>query len=128
MCPNFDVRYQIESNPKNILMAIFVDLRPCLFTTNSAKLSCASEVTLMQGHHGRQGSQSLVLGWILRNRKRQQQWRRAGEVADTMASLPAKNLPWWPCNVLTTVGFQPSLTQCSKTVVTWQQKLKEAYP
>ena len=40
--------------------------------------------------HERQGSQGWVLGWILRNRKRQQQRWRAGEVATTMASLPAK--------------------------------------
>jgi hypothetical protein len=48
--------------------------------------------------HGRQGSQGLVLGWILRNRKRHQQWRRAGEVATTMASLPAKNYHGGPEN------------------------------
>ena len=46
-----------------------------------------------QGRHGRQGSQGLILGWILRNRKCRQQWWRTGEVAATMASLPAKNLP-----------------------------------
>ena len=45
-----------------------------------------------QGRHGRQGSQGLVLEWILRNRK----WR-AGEIAATMASLPTKNLPWRTC-------------------------------
>ena len=47
------------------------------------------------GRHGKQesqGSQGLVLGWILRK------WwpQRACEVAATMASLPAKNLPWRP--------------------------------
>jgi hypothetical protein len=37
-----------------------------------------------QGSHGRQGSQGLALGWILRNRKWQWQWRRASEVAATL--------------------------------------------
>ena len=35
----------------------------------------------VQGRHGRQGSQCLVLGWILKNRKWRWQWGRAGEVA-----------------------------------------------
>ena len=30
---NFDLRYQIEPNPGNIFMAVFIDLWPCLFTT-----------------------------------------------------------------------------------------------
>ena len=58
---------------------------------------------VMQGRFERQGSQGLVLGWILRNRKRWQQWRSTGEVVATMASLPAKNLPWQTCDVATTV-------------------------
>ena len=45
MGPNFDLRISIHPNPVNIYMAIFIDLWPCLFT-NSAKLSCSSEVTL----------------------------------------------------------------------------------
>ena len=49
---------------------------------------------MYQGHHGRQGSQGLVLGWILRNRKRQYQRQLASEVAAIVAFLPAKNLPW----------------------------------
>ena len=52
-----------------------------------------------QGRHGRQGSQALVLDWILRNTKRQRQRRRTGEVAATMDCLPAKNLPWLPCRI-----------------------------
>ena len=53
-------------------------------------------VHAMQGRHGRQGSQGLVLGLSLRNRKLQ--WRHVGEVAATMVYLAAKNLPRWPCN------------------------------
>ena len=52
---------------------------------------------MYQGRHGRQGSQGLVFGWILRNRKWRRQRRRASEVAATMTSLPTKNLPWRPC-------------------------------
>ena len=33
MCPNFDLQYQTEPNTKNIFMAVFRDLWPCLFTT-----------------------------------------------------------------------------------------------
>ena len=48
-----------------------------------------------QGRHGRQSSsQCLVLGCILRNRKQWWQSRCTSEVAATLASLPAKNLPW----------------------------------
>ena len=43
------------------------------------------EVNKWQGRHKRQGSQGLVLGWILRNKKHRQQWRCLGEVAATMA-------------------------------------------
>ena len=43
--------------------------------------------------------EGLVLGWILRNRKRwRQRWHR-GKVAATMVSLPAKNLQWRPWRV-----------------------------
>ena len=55
--------------------------------------------------HGRQGSQGLVRGWILRNRKRQ--WRRTGEVATTMVSLPTKNLLWRPCTIYTKLLLMP---------------------
>ena len=51
-----------------------------------------------QGRNGRQGSQGVVLSWILRNRKWRRQRGRTGEVAAAMASLPAKNLPWRPCH------------------------------
>ena len=43
MRPNFDVRYQIKPNCNNIFMAIFIDLWPCLLTTNSAKHSCSTK-------------------------------------------------------------------------------------
>jgi hypothetical protein len=55
--------------------------------------------------HGWQGSQGLVLGWILRNRKLWWQRRQAGEVATTMASLPDKNLPWLHCAYSSTFGW-----------------------
>ena len=55
---------------------------------------------LMKGRQDRQGSQGLVLGWISRNKETAAAAavRQCSEVATTMASLPAKNLPWWPCN------------------------------
>ena len=47
-----------------------------------------------------QGSQVLVLGWmILRNRKQGWKRLRAGELAATMASLLSKNLPWRLCKL-----------------------------
>ena len=30
---NFDLRVRIHLNPQNILIAVFIDLWPCLFTT-----------------------------------------------------------------------------------------------
>ena len=47
-----------------------------------------------QGRQKRQGSQGLALGWILYNRNWWRQRWHASEGAATMASLPAKNLPW----------------------------------
>ena len=49
-----------------------------------------------QGRHGRQGRQGLVYAQIVRIRKQRWQGWRAGEVAATLAALPAKNLPWRP--------------------------------
>ena len=46
MGPNFDLSYRIEPNPKNIIMAVFIDLWP-YSPLNSVKLSCSSEVTLI---------------------------------------------------------------------------------
>ena len=50
MGPNFVLWVSIHPNPGNIFMAVFIDLWPCLFTLNSAKLSCSSEVTLLSVH------------------------------------------------------------------------------
>ena len=47
-------------------------------------------LNIVQGCHGRQGSQDLVLGWILRNRKWRRQWRCASEVAASMAPCLSK--------------------------------------
>ena len=46
MFANFDLCYRIEPNPGNIFMVVFIDLWPCLFTTEP-KLSFSSEVTLI---------------------------------------------------------------------------------
>ena len=53
------------------------------------------------------GKAALVLDWILRNTKRQQQWLHTGEVSATMASLPAKNIQWQPC--IQQVAYRHSL-------------------
>ena len=58
------------------------------------------EIHLPQGRHGRQDRQDQGLAWILQNRTRRQQWRRADDVAATVVVLPAKNLPWRPCTYL----------------------------
>ena len=43
---NFDLHYQIEPNPGNMFMVVFIDLWLAYSPLNSAKLNCSSEVTL----------------------------------------------------------------------------------
>ena len=51
MGPNFDIRVSIHLNPENIFMALFIDLRSCMFMPlNSAMLSCSNKVTLTSSH------------------------------------------------------------------------------
>ena len=68
------------------LFALLSKIVYCLWP-NTAREMAAHQVPFCQrqGHHGNQGSQGLVLGWILRNRKRQQ--RCGGEVATTTIFL-----------------------------------------
>ena len=47
MGPNFDLRVSIHPNPGNVFMAVFIDLGLAYLPLNSAKLSCSSEVTLV---------------------------------------------------------------------------------
>ena len=82
-----------------------------------------SAARTLKSCHGRQGSQGLVLGWILRNRKLQQQDWHAGEVAATMASLPAKNLPWRPYHIAT---FNILAAHASQTGVHFTQNSSTA--
>ena len=76
-----------------------------------------------QGCHGRQGSQGLILGWILRNRKRWQHLRRTNEVVATMASLPAKNLPLRHCWGLTYTLSNPKSSLMVISNKLWQRDI-----
>ena len=59
---------------------------------------CTANVMPSQKGDQNRGHQGLGLAWILKNRKRWQQWWLAADVATTLVSLLDKNMPWQPCN------------------------------